>query len=85
MGTGTSSGFITPDWILPKNIFYCMKCPSSFFFFFFFPSLSQGLFRIFKLMELISLKKETDNNKLQENTEATSVASCLQYVALQSQ
>ena len=82
MGTGTSSGFITPDWILPKNIFYCMKCPSSFFF---FPPLSQGLFLIFKLIELISLKKETDNNKLQENTEATSVASCLQYVALQSQ
>lgn len=68
VGTGTSSGFITPDWILPKNIFYCMKCLSSFF------SMSQGLFLIFKLLEPICFK--INNNKLQEYMEATSVTSC---------
>lgn len=29
-GTGMSSVFITPDWILPKNIFYGIKCLSYF-------------------------------------------------------
>lgn len=30
VGTGTSVAFITPDWILPRNIFYYIKYLSLF-------------------------------------------------------
>lgn len=65
VGAGTSSAFITPDWILPRNIFYCIKYLSLF---------SLKVYFWFKTFEPICFKekKKKHNNhyRLQENMKA---------------